>query len=288
MPTTLTFDLHFTWHVAKEGYSWATAGAALPGDISSGSRFLTDGLSLGAGTNFKPTRPLADGPALFLDFADLRSDEALIKTFADAHGLLRGDQPASRKDADNTVVAGDPRSLWLAEIVAMRRCIELQAAISHNDLHALAHYIKWDGARAQYRSHPEWQPGQERPSGEALELVTLVVDSVSENWVKPGDVVNPARLYLQRAINQRLGTDTQLKLAWTSDRAKLVTVIQPKTLLGALWLQLSLAVEHEAKLNRCANCGKWFEVPARSGRSGKQFCSARCRVAAHRKRHARD
>jgi hypothetical protein len=58
--------------------------------------------------------------------------------------------------------------------------------------------------------------------------------------------------------------------------------VRPSSFLEALWTQLTLAVEGDQNLRRCAVCTGWF--PVESGRSDKEYCSVACRMRAYRKR----
>jgi hypothetical protein len=61
--------------------------------------------------------------------------------------------------------------------------------------------------------------------------------------------------------------------------------IVPESLISALWLQFAQAVTSKLSLQRCAVCTTWFAFGTGTGRRrSKQFCSDRCRKAAHRTR----
>lgn len=59
--------------------------------------------------------------------------------------------------------------------------------------------------------------------------------------------------------------------------------LQPRTLLGAIWLQLAQCIATAETFLRCAECSKPFGV-GRSARATREFCSTKCRVRSHRRR----
>ena len=108
--------------------------------------------------------------------------------------------------------------------------------------------------------------------------------------IKEGDVETAARLGLQRLINkhlhEQLSTQFLLDIETSTPTQKLYFV--PKSLRGALWLQLSFAVEYTKDYKRCPVCEEWFEVSHRMGaRTDKQYCSDACRQKAYRRRQGR-
>jgi hypothetical protein len=62
---------------------------------------------------------------------------------------------------------------------------------------------------------------------------------------------------------------------------KPILVLQPKTLLDAMKLQLAQAQAGGATLHTCDQCGRLFEVGAGAKRSVAKFCSDKCRQRHH-------
>jgi hypothetical protein len=63
-------------------------------------------------------------------------------------------------------------------------------------------------------------------------------------------------------------------------------VLQPRTLLDAMYLQLAQSHASGAALQTCAQCEKWFEVGADGKRSVARFCSDTCRNRFHYERRS--
>jgi transposase-like protein len=60
--------------------------------------------------------------------------------------------------------------------------------------------------------------------------------------------------------------------------------VNPKNLLGALWVQLAESIDKGQSSKRCSECGEWMLLAPGTSRSDREFCSDRCRVNAFRKR----
>ena len=76
-------------------------------------------------------------------------------------------------------------------------------------------------------------------------------------------------------------TDTSFLLAVDANGEPQMC-IRPRSLLDALWAQLTLAVIGKQNLQRCAVCSTWFPIEA--ARSDKEYCSRACQMRAYRKR----
>jgi hypothetical protein len=74
------------------------------------------------------------------------------------------------------------------------------------------------------------------------------------------DVIGPARLYVQTAINEKL-LKYPLQIALTLDeQGNLYKRLCPTSLLSAMWYQLYLALIGDISLRRCSICGKWEDM----------------------------
>jgi hypothetical protein len=101
---------------------------------------------------------------------------------------------------------------------------------------------------------------------------------------EPGDIISPARLLIQRWINEKLMKHASPRLLWNTDTGKQVIRIVPKNLLGAMWLQFARAMAGEASYRQCRACGKWITISTEEHghRKHRVFCSAACRQRDHR------
>jgi hypothetical protein len=282
-----TFDLVFPWTVATGGYTWIDAG--VPNTKSRGA-FLTPGVPVGG--RFEQLRylPLAKYSGLFRDFAFVDTDRAALKTFADRTGLLGGSmtQEIKLEQADGRQLMGVGESLkdWRTAVLSIRRCVELHDAVLAGDIDTLKRHIVWQGGRVSYMSHPH-QTSAEKLVRERAKF-SLIADRLSGNasveGLVVGDVVQPAQLFIQKEVNRQLEKQTRTQLLWNRERTRLTNFVVPESLLGAMWLQFSLAIERGSRFRRCQECGTWFELAPQTARSDKLFCSAACRLKAFRKR----
>ena len=136
-------------------------------------------------------------------------------------------------------------------------------------------------------------------SGEALhdvrsvhgwaDEIRLVKDTL-DGFEKSSRVMKggiPIREYGRRIINLRLGELVAPHLGWGPDRTGLRLTYVPKNLLGAIWMQLALALGHDKQYPHCTYCKQPFEISLdkQTGqRADSIFCSDRCKSADYRAR----
>jgi hypothetical protein len=91
--------------------------------------------------------------------------------------------------------------------------------------------------------------------------------------------------------NDRVGytfeTDLRLKLSWNAAARGGEVHAVPKNLFAALCLQFALALAGDKNYQRCASCGKWFELLPGVNRADRQTCSQTCRTRLYRQRKER-
>lgn len=92
---------------------------------------------------------------------------------------------------------------------------------------------------------------------------------------------------VQRTVNARLSAETGAQLLWVADDGCLALRVRPRSLLGALWLQLAQAIDGNARYRSCRVCSAWFELHPDRARSDRAYCSNGCRFKAYRGRQAR-
>jgi len=93
------------------------------------------------------------------------------------------------------------------------------------------------------------------------------------------------RCYLQVAVNQKLKlNEVAVQLLWDRKDVELGLSMVPSTLAGFMWLQFATAIQGNVAHRRCEDCGHWFALGGRLGRSDKRFCSGTCKMRAHRKK----
>ena len=94
--------------------------------------------------------------------------------------------------------------------------------------------------------------------------------------------------FLQMTVNEGLKRgQSSSRLLWDRQERRLGLSIVPENLLGFLWLQFAKAIEGNISHRPCEDCGKWFALGGRSGRSDKQYCSGTCKARSHRIKKSR-
>jgi hypothetical protein len=244
----------FVWSVPVEGFRWVAARAD-----SKRERWLTDGQPVSLLRRQERTyRPLKEQTGLFLMFAKMEPTEEGVLKFANRFGSLLGQtthakQVTLREDTAAPASSwAEPLDLWQRESRDMRAATEVWAAICDNDRAGLERVLK----------------------------ASLLSDEAARN----APVEGPSWLWV--TVNLRLAIHATLELRGDSTVPEVKLCTSPKNLLGALWLQFSLAVEGRKEFRDCVHCGEPFEV-SRDGsgkRTDARFCRPVCRVNHYRGR----
>ncbi len=297
--------LEFVWPVAGGGYQWIAArsmeqdfarnhiaGRAVDREKSGDRRtdlhtqprlFLTDGVPLG--TRDESARwiyPLRDFRGrLYRRFAATRPDQEGIKKFADAFGLLGEDigslVPVKQLgEGREAMGVGEDLGTWLREITLMAEAVELWDLARESNTARLSDLVHW---RAD-------SVGVEWPDHRYLPIAGKEHRRSLYQLLEPGEVVKPALFAVQHIVNEQLWKKGRVgpRLVWDEERGELVRRDKPSGLIGAIWMDLLLAVDGKIDYRRCLQCGTPFPVSPKGQR--RKFCSDRCRVANHRQLHA--
>lgn len=164
------------------------------------------------------------------------------------------------------------RVIGIAENPQMADTVKFWQAARSRDTQELARYIQWSDGRA-YIQFPF-------DDSEALVLET----SIRGKTVLPfGDSVLAALHVIQDVINEKIRPLAAPRLVWDSDFTRLRMQIYPKNLLGAMWVELLLAVANDKDYICCQGCKEWREVTTQV-RPNSKHCSDACRSLAYRNR----
>jgi hypothetical protein len=283
-PDEIFEDRGFRWRVTASGYRWGDVRVA-PLDGGEGepepTRVLTDGVAVGQPAEWLVYSPLTVGD-LFLEFAATPATDDGIIAFANKRGtLFESVAVIGRKGPggkDLHLGLAEPRGHWLRAIKDMHRAVNLWRLASARDAASLARLLTWKAGRR----YAAWVYREDRPPGGGFFSVAIRPATGIPN--EPGDIVSPARLLIQRWINENLSKHASPRLLWSTDTGKQVIRIVPNNLLGALWLQFARAVAGEASYRQCRACGKWITISTEEHghRKHRVFCSAACRQRDHR------
>lgn len=265
------------------------------------------------GLNFyKPLGPEHSG--LFRIFAETEPTREGILKFANHYGSLGDGAQApvipAEYDKDSESVSrwllrlddssnaslpryAEPFGAWCHQILAMRRVVGLWDMIKRRNEGDLAKRVAWfrtsDGkVHVSYDSDcfdpPELLP---TPFRDYLMIASDEKNPELLERFQPNDLYGPAWVYIERVINSNLARRASAQSKWDNPKNdRLPFRIVPNGLLGALWLQLALAVDGDKDYRQCKQCLSWFEVSPAVGRTSKRYCGNACRIRAHRERQA--
>jgi hypothetical protein len=260
-----------TWPVA-EHHEWIDAKLANweSGVDKKKGRFL---VGSGPGRYYKP---LEHATGLFRNFAEIDGTEAAFQQFANGSGMLGVSCMVARRKGDEIIGDAEPFAQWAEEHLFIRRAVRLWTAIQSYSL----------GQQGELRALIKWQDHHSvsYQDGGAKEWIATpdVYSELIGDRLKFPDIEMPAWYQLQRVIDRKL---KQLRpapqLLW--DNGQLRLFVRPQSLIGAMWLQLALAVEGDRKYRTCVGCGRWFEIGGGQKRADSETCNATCRKRRQRK-----
>jgi hypothetical protein len=271
-------------------------------------------------------QPLEDA-ALFANFAGVQHDKDALCEWACANGrLVRAEKLSDGsslhvKPHNSTVSTGgvkfsnithgesyvqtaESASFWLREHRHLSFAVMVWEQIFTGNKNALSKIVTWfiDNKGVQINTfNPELlhvidldklnDPSyrQEQKIGfEVLFNHQHIRSWASERFRYP-DVIKPARLFVQVKINEKLHEHPLQTALALDDRGTLHKIIQPSSLLSAMWHQLYLALSGEINLRRCSICGKWEDMKGHRVNWGKhKKCASHERVKRFRAEEVRN
>lgn len=270
----------FRWGVAEKGYRWVKARfLELPSSRAYSARpdWL---LTVGGRGKWNTYLPLQDHPALFQEFKALEPNRETILAFASRYGFL-----------GHSVVfsvgrhLGERWTFWRAEITAMREAVALWNLVraKKKNTAELSRFFRWEG---DHHDHLVYRD-PERP-GRYRILTSPQVEPELLAQCRKGDGVWPATVYVQWLINEHLVDRVSPRLLRDLKARRLGLYFVPRTLLGAMWLQLARAVDGNKEYRRCQRdgCEKLFEVSldGTGSRADRRYCLGACRAWVYRHR----
>ena len=254
------------------------------------------------GAAFEPYAPMREETGLFRNFAETPPTPDGVLEFANRYGRL-GDVsliPRTRQarspivpnelddfDSDGAAEEGNE---WLAAILWVRFITRFWAAACAGDAAFLSNFLRWRGQGAVTFTNPADAPAEDMPRHplvkptDAIDFLTRDTDPELLAGARAGDLVLPARVFLQKSLNLALAASASPQMVWSRERAAPVLQWLPRHLFGAICLQLALAISEGKEYRRCSVCGKWFELNPGVNRKSRLTCSAGCRNRAYRER----
>jgi hypothetical protein len=252
------------WQARPIGESTSPARSPLHGKI-----LLTDDPD----ANHTSVRDAQLHPRLFIEFAELKSPEAIL-AFAKKHGPLgnRAQRPIvdGRTRAPNGTY-GEPLLAWLSEIQDLRVALEIGAAWENSDTERLKGWFTRRGRDYYFNDG----------SGER-ELVSRAASPKLLTRLGTGDVLVAAEYYLTSLVNRKLWYAVAAGLVWGRGPDPFLFRFIPHDLLAYLWLQFALSAGGRKRVRSCEFCGRWMLIEP-PGRSTRKTCSDTCRQKHHQR-----
>ena len=223
-------------------------------------------------TGYKPVKPLDENATLFLEFAELDYSEENMIEFANRYGLLIQEHRLQLPMSDQSF-SGDSLSTWKKEHRDLKNAVQIWEWLRTNDKEKLNLLIKWseDNETVRYFIGSN--------SMGILFSVNPPIRPYLLPRCKPGDVIFPTRLLLQKIINDKLGEYPVSPRLLLDDNNELKQYLVPSSLLSAMWYQFYQAVTGKKRYKKCEICNTWEDVTdKRSSWTMHPNCAAKVRM----------
>ena len=249
--------------------------------------------------------PLLEETALFLNFSALESCRSSFTDFARKFGRL-GFAEAEIEDTETPGFAENLRA-WEDFHDWTQWTIRGWRAAQSKDEDAATEYLNW--ASNKVKSNSQRIPLRSFRDGIRVGVPCLSgawnngsftewVDAVSvyETFGKKWSSLSGLLIYIAQDLSVRLQAMTIPRLdsgmlfsgheKWADGEFQPRFSLQPKTLAGALTLQISRAFIESKQYRQCRNCSKWFELAPGVNNSSREHCGRQCQNQNYRKRVA--
>jgi hypothetical protein len=227
-----------------------------------------------AGTVSGPVyEPIEADSGLFRTFAERIVDATSALEFAQGYGLLGRIgrvYPAADVDLrEPRWQVGEPVRVWISEADRMRRALRLWDSLRREDLAGVLRDPHVAGVvEGQMRTLGDsWRPRDDEEEVRRLGRFTL------------------SFLVNERLAEHLEGVGPQIEVALVDKGGRLTYENRPATLLGALWLQLALAINGDKEYRSCPVCGRWWELDPLVAKTSRVYCTDACKQKAWRQRH---
>lgn len=238
----------------------------------------------------QPTyRPMVEHPNLWMDFAQLGSENKPYAKFAATYGWLftndsrfLGQQchfggctlRAAPESSSHFIGDAEVLDAWKVLASWHKDALDLLVPLGYNDLGQLAKltnpWLSETRPRRSPKGGVDVMTGRERLKDEGFD---------------PDDLRAVARYMLNQILNVVLRESGKPDaVVRGTDHGKSRLCWKPNSLAGALALQLAEHIGVEATYVQCKQCPKWFLPSPPLTRSSREYCSDNCRVKAYQSR----
>ena len=182
----------------------------------------------------------------FLEFASMEPTADEILRFANTYGLLMADTdmsaewfrlPHPKLKRRHVTVRAESIVLWTEFVAMMRDLIALGHAIRTQSKDTLKHYIHWREKDEVY--FVLYGDLEDSP---LLPIASSEYHPERLLYMKPDDVIEPARYYFQDALNRHIRENLHSQLVWEPEPNNWVVHVSLKSLIGAMWFQMVNAI----------------------------------------------
>jgi hypothetical protein len=280
----------FVWFVNRDGYRIIDDGDRTPhegmgADVKAGAdippgKLIVANVKAGGTYHVRQYNPLRQYKCLFREFAETHDNEEGVIDFAGRYGLLGLDLEYVPPGGSPMPKNMEPLALWRQEILAMRKALSVWDMVQEENSRGLEAYLgplmEWVAAdRDPSHGARVIDAGSGPSSLDPAELRWFRIHPEFLDSYQSGDVITPALLGVQFAVNRHLERRITPKILWDDlSRRGWSLYFVPVNLIGSLWLQLSQSITQQKDYRRCRQCGAWFEIDHYTARTNRYFCQS--------------
>ncbi len=274
--------MEFAWRVPDHGFAWVDP------DGGEFGRCLVEVERPYAvwETPWENSRPLADKPALFRNFAELDASEEAIRKFASTHGSLGVPE---KFQVDRMPMEGEPHGRWIEEIETMRHAVALWKGVSEDDRDDLMRTLELVGGWDQWQR----KAFQEMWSKAGSFVATEGIAADRAQFVNENAPKRNSRFVIQMLCNGKLRQHAvpcileDVEFMDERNEYAFALHVVPENLLGAMWIQFAQSVGGNVDFRHCGACQEWFRVSPDVRRGHARYCGDACRMKSYRRRMER-
>jgi hypothetical protein len=260
-------------------------------------------------------------PILHRKFSELYNEKVILD-FADKYGLLDQPKTRLIPSVGGGVHIGESVKLWEKEITDMGGLLTIWDLVLKRDAGKLGQFIIWTEHTVQidmvadfndtqnkweilmprrsniYLRNPKklppakenatWQYFRDNYNSRPRVRFNGIIGSAGINssyfnrWGR-GEVIEPARHFVIREVNERLKGHLDLRLLVPDQEYESPSsfYLFPHSLRSALWVMALMELTAKTRLRQCDICGEWKEVQVSRN---PFYCGDACKQAAYRKR----
>jgi hypothetical protein len=271
----------FEW-VDYDAYVSTNAGCEQQG-------FVT--LAVRGGAKFVRKNVFDGSVALYRTFADTDPSKDAILSFANRYGMMQCDVRALLQQQGRQCAGiAEALELWLHWLLIIHESVRIwDLGIKENRRELTKSFEhRADGFYYLMPRHTASRFGTRLSTEVETPVSTQICLGLFEAPIAEVGLVDAALIWALRNVSSLMGWVNVQRVPRRDAKRRAFVYLkdEPVNLLGAIALQLALAIQNATPSKRCKGCGRWFEVAPDKNRKDRLTCSGTCRNRLHLNRRS--